>query len=123
MKNKEIFNWLVREHVGRDWMNVRPHVREGVLGSIKVTPGNTENPYYGGILIFAKGKKFASDLKKMKIVLAGKMHISYNVSTFDRFSRYCKKFRVEDGATVIDKSNNFAYLPSHWSISCCPSPA
>jgi len=112
MKNKEIFNWLVREHVGRDWMNVRPYVREGVLGSMKVVPGNTENPYYGGILIFAKGKRFAANLKKMNIVLVGKMNVSYNISTFDRFSRYCKKFRVEDGATVIDKNNAFAYYIS-----------
>ncbi len=109
MKNKEIFNWLVREHVGRDWINVRKHVENGILTSVKVVPGNTENPYYGGILLFAKGKKFAANLKKMNIVLAGRMNVSYNISTFDRFSRYCKKFRVEDGATVIDKSSELAY--------------
>ena len=109
MKNKDIFNWLVREHLLRDWPNVKPHVKDGKLVSHNIKPGKTENEYYGGILIFAKGKNFAEDLKKNNIVLAGKTNVPYNIHTFDRFNRYCARFRVEDGATVIDKSSDMAY--------------
>jgi len=109
MKNKEIFNWLVREHVLRDWSKIKPYVKEGILGSIEILLGKTENPYYGGILVFAKGKNLANELKKRNIVLAGKTSVSYNISTFGRFKRYCDKFRVDDGATVINKINNLAY--------------
>ena len=109
MKNKQIFNWLVREHVLRDWPKIKSHINEGKISSIEIIPGKTESPYYEGILVFAKGKKLANELKKRNIVLAGKTSVSYNISSFGRFERYCNNFRVEDGATVINKINNLAF--------------